>query len=54
MANYASRSLLAASTSFLTFPERGLVVAVTSNTSYAQLRSIAMAIAEAFAEAGRQ
>ena len=50
MAGHASRSLLGASTSFLTFPERGLVVAVTSNTSYADLRSIALGIAQAFAE----
>ena len=35
------------STSFLTFPERGIVVAVTSNTSYAGTRSIALGIAEA-------
>ena len=50
LANHASRSLLGAATSFLTFPDRGLVVAVTSNTSYADLRSIAMGIAEAFAQ----
>ena len=46
----ASRSLLGASASFLTFPERGLVVAVTSNTSYAGTRAIAMGIAQVFAE----
>jgi CubicO group peptidase (beta-lactamase class C family) len=33
----------------LTFPERGLVVAVTSNTSFADTKAIALAIAEAFA-----
>jgi CubicO group peptidase (beta-lactamase class C family) len=49
LASHASRSLLGASTSFLTFPERGIVVAVTSNTSYAGTRSIALKIAEAFA-----
>lgn len=49
LANHASRSLLGASTSFMTFPERGIVVALTSNTSYADTRSIALAIADAFA-----
>lgn len=53
MASHASRSLLGASTSFMTFPERGLVMAVTSNTSYADTRSIALAIAQAFAEQAR-
>ena len=50
LASHASRSLLGASTSFMTFPERGLVVAVTSNTSYADTRSIALKIAQVFAE----
>ena len=49
MASHASRTLLGASTSFLTFPERGLVVAVTSNTSFAGTRAIALNIAQAFA-----
>ena len=48
-AGHASRSLLGASTSFMTFPERGIVVAVTSNTSYANTRSIAIGMAQAFA-----
>ena len=50
LASHASRSLLGGSTSFMTFPERGIVVAVTSNTSFAALRSIALNIAQAFAE----
>jgi serine beta-lactamase-like protein LACTB len=50
LVGHASRSLLGASTSFLTFPDRGIVVAVTSNTSYAGTRSIALNIAQAFAE----
>ena len=37
----------------MTFPERGLVVAVTSNTSFADTTSIALKIAQAFAEQGR-
>jgi CubicO group peptidase (beta-lactamase class C family) len=37
--------------SLLTFPERGLVVAVTSNISYADTYAIGLKIAEAFAAA---
>jgi serine beta-lactamase-like protein LACTB, mitochondrial len=54
LASHASRTLLGASTSFMTFPERGIVVAVTSNTSFADTRSIALRIAEAFAEQERR
>jgi serine beta-lactamase-like protein LACTB, mitochondrial len=53
LASDASRSLLGGSTSFLIFPERRLVVAVTANTSYAFTREYALAIAEAFAEKRR-
>jgi CubicO group peptidase (beta-lactamase class C family) len=53
LASHASRTLLGGSTSFMTFPERGIVVAVTSNTSFADTRSIALKIAEAFAEQGK-
>ncbi len=49
MASHASRTIEGASTSFLTFPERGLVVTVTSNLSFADMKSIALSIAEAFA-----
>jgi serine beta-lactamase-like protein LACTB len=49
LASHASRTLLGGSTSFMTFPERGIVVAVMSNTSFAALRSIALNIAQAFA-----
>jgi CubicO group peptidase (beta-lactamase class C family) len=51
MASHASRSLLGAGTSFLTFPDRRIVVAVTTNTSYASTRSIALSLAQTFAEA---
>jgi len=51
MVSHASRSLLGAGVSFLTFPDRGIVVAVTTNTSYASTRSIALSIAQTFAEA---
>jgi len=37
----------------MTFPERGILVAVTSNTSYADTRSIALRIAGVFAEQGK-
>ena len=50
-AGHASLTLLGGSTSFLTFPERGIVVAVTSNISRANTRSIALRIAEAFVDA---
>ena len=54
LAGDASRSLIGGSTSFLTFPDRAIVVALTTNTSYADTRSIAMSIAEAFAARGKQ
>lgn len=53
LASHASRTLTGGSTSFLTFPERGIVVAVTTNISFADTRSIAWAIAQAFAEQAR-
>ena len=34
----------------MTFPERGIVVAVTTNTSFADTSAIALKIAQAFAE----
>ena len=36
--------------SLMTFPERGIVVSVTSNISYADTESLALKIAQAFAE----
>jgi serine beta-lactamase-like protein LACTB len=39
--------------SLMTFPERGLVVAVTSNISYADTPSLALKVAQAFAEQAR-
>ena len=53
LASHASRTPLGASTSFLTFPDRGLVVAVMTNMSSKDTRSIALKIAEAFAEQGQ-
>lgn len=48
VAGHASRTIEGASTSFLMFPEHDIVVAVTSNMSFADMRSIALAIAEKF------
>lgn len=53
LAGHASRTLLGSSTSFMTFPDRGIVVAVMSNTSDASVRSIALNIAQVFAEEGK-
>jgi CubicO group peptidase (beta-lactamase class C family) len=51
LAFHASRTIEGASTSFLTFPERGLVVAVMANMSFADPKSIALAIAQVFGTA---
>jgi len=52
LASYGTKpSFIGGSASILTFPERGLVVVVTSNTSFADAKSIALAIAAAFAAA---
>jgi serine beta-lactamase-like protein LACTB, mitochondrial len=50
VAGHASRTIVGGSTSFMTFPELGLYVAVTSNISYGDTRSIALGIAQIFAE----
>ena len=50
MVHHASRSLKGGTTSFMTFPARGMVVAVTANIANAITRDIALAIAQAFAE----
>jgi hypothetical protein len=50
VAGHASRTIEGASTSFLTFPERGLIVAVTANMSFADMKSVAMRVARVFAE----
>lgn len=53
MVHHASRSLRGGTTSFMTFPERGLVVAVTANIANGITRDIALNIAQAFAEQAR-
>lgn len=52
MAHHASRSLTGGTTSFMTFPSRGIVVAVTTNVANGITRDIALSIAQAFAERG--
>jgi serine beta-lactamase-like protein LACTB len=47
---HASRTIEGASVSFLMFPERELVVAVTANMSFADMKSVALGVAKAFAE----
>ena len=54
MAGHASRMLTGGSTSFLTFPERGLVVAVTTNISFADTKWIAWSVAQIFAEQAKR
>jgi CubicO group peptidase (beta-lactamase class C family) len=49
MVHHASRSLTGGTTSFMTFPSRGIVVAVTANVANGITRDIALSIAEAFA-----
>jgi CubicO group peptidase (beta-lactamase class C family) len=54
MAGHGSKAeFIGGTTYFMTFPERGIVVAVMSNISYADTKSIALNIAQAFAEQGR-
>ena len=54
MAGHGSKAEFIGGTTYLmTFPERGLVVAVMTNISFADTKSIALNIAQAFAEQGR-
>ena len=54
MAGHGSKGEFIGGTTYLmTFPERGMVVAVMSNISFADTKSIALNIAQAFAEQGR-
>jgi serine beta-lactamase-like protein LACTB, mitochondrial len=50
MAGHASRTPLGGSTSFVTFPDRGIVVSAMTNISGKDMKSIALDIARAFAE----
>jgi serine beta-lactamase-like protein LACTB, mitochondrial len=53
LAGHDGESLGGMVASFMTFPEHGIVVSVTSNISYADTSSLAVSIAQAFAEKGR-
>ena len=54
MTGHGSKDEFIGGTTYLmTFPERGIVVAVMSNISFADTKSIALNIAQAFAEQGR-
>ena len=53
MVGHDGEYFVGGSTSFMTFPERGLVVAVTTNTSFADTSSVALKIAQAFAETAK-
>ena len=51
MAGHGSKEgFIGATTSLMTFPDRGLVVAVMANISFADTKSIALSIAQVFAE----
>jgi CubicO group peptidase (beta-lactamase class C family) len=52
-AGHASRTMLGSSTSFVTYPEHRIAVAVMSNTSDASLKGIAVDVAQAFAKRRR-
>jgi CubicO group peptidase (beta-lactamase class C family) len=54
MVHHASRSLRGGTTSFMTFPARRLVVAVTANIANGITRDIALNIAQAFADNDRR
>jgi hypothetical protein len=50
MAGHGTKADFIGTTAYLmTFPGRRMVVAVTSNTSFADTKSIALKVAEAFA-----
>jgi serine beta-lactamase-like protein LACTB, mitochondrial len=51
MASHGTKpDFIGTTASLLTFPEHGIVVAVTTNTAFADTRSIGLSIAQAFAE----
>ena len=50
LVSHASRTLLGGSTSFMRFPDLGIVVAVTTNISFGETRAHAINIARVFAE----
>jgi CubicO group peptidase (beta-lactamase class C family) len=54
MAGHGTKAdFIGGTTDLMTFPERGIVVAVMSNTAFADTRSIAVKIAGVFAAQGK-
>ena len=54
MAGHGVKSdFIGGSAYLMTFPERGLVVAVMANTAFGDTKSVALKIAEAFAAQGK-
>jgi serine beta-lactamase-like protein LACTB len=53
LVGHDSEFIMGGASSLVTFPERGIVVAVTTNTSFADVAAIAVKIAEAFAARGQ-
>ena len=54
MAGHGTKTDFIGTTTYLmTIPERGIVVAAMSNTSFADMKSIALKVAQTFAEQGR-
>ena len=54
LAGHGTKSDFIGGTAYLmTFPERGIVVAVTTNISFADTKAVALKIAEVFAEQGQ-
>jgi CubicO group peptidase (beta-lactamase class C family) len=50
MAGHGTKAdFIGGTTSLMTFPERGIVVAVTTNTSFADTKSLALDVAQVFA-----
>jgi CubicO group peptidase (beta-lactamase class C family) len=55
MAGHGTKQdFIGGTTSLMTFPERGLVIAVTSNVSFADTKALALGIAQAFAAQTRR
>jgi serine beta-lactamase-like protein LACTB, mitochondrial len=53
VAGYDGELMGGMAVSFMTFPEHGIVVSVASNTAYADTASLALKVAQAFAQQGK-
>ncbi|HEX5071444.1 MAG TPA: serine hydrolase domain-containing protein [Vicinamibacterales bacterium] len=54
LAYHSGRTLVGGTASLLTFPDRGLVVAVTANIAFADTKGVGLAVAEAFARSPKR